>query len=670
MSNVKTNSASWRIKKFYMIKSTISMVKRLFVSAGIAVTDLGLNIKTLRNGISKFASGKTKYYQYFRDGEAIMIDYETLPKNSIGKNRLPKNAQEVYDKLIAENSLAEDIGKESEFNHLKLSLEDLYHNQWPRYLKFYKEKIEDRKRRILFAKSHSIIFGILTCIKSKWPTPMLFEAFRQIMVDEIDSESQPVFHTFSYVYFRRKIVLCRTKGIPETLVHEMLGESREYRRKITGQIKAEIRLLFRKPERLTVVKIIEKIFKKYKVNLSPTSIKSLKKKSLDRNILEYESNGLIAGRQNGLPKIIRFLAEGSGDQYQGDWYKLQFLCKRNRIIIRLWAYVVLDVFSKKIVGWALAEKRSATQAKNAFKMAFKDNIFLPEEIIIDNDSIYRRKIFKRFLFKLNNLEVITTKAHPNIPTWKAEIESSFAVFQKLHSDKPWFIGEDIQSKNIAGNPNNEQRKKLYRDKTSMPTEKEMHVEFAKMVQEYNAITNDRRKTISPNDTFRMNPSKRTIQLEEWMIPFLFWKTIPKKRIKNDGRIDLQIDRVEYCYQITKAEMLWTHKNTDVRMCYDPSDMSKIFIYERFTYKFIGIIEPRMVLNRQNKAEVIRKQRRILREAQQYIRDRKQEDINLVEGATTNNKRSLSKESLADKLIRRRMRITKFEEKVKDVPIHP
>jgi hypothetical protein len=73
----------------------------------------------------------------------------------------------------------------------------------------------------------------------------------------------------------------------------------------------------------------------------------------------------------------------------------------------------------------------STQAKNAFKMAFKDNIFLPEEIIIDNDSIYRRKIFKRFLFKLNNLEVITTKAHPNIPTWKAEIESSFAVFRNF-----------------------------------------------------------------------------------------------------------------------------------------------------------------------------------------------------------------------------------------------
>jgi hypothetical protein len=246
----------------------------------------------------------------------------------------------------------------------------------------------------------------------------------------------------------------------------------------------------------------------------------------------------------------------------------------------------------------------------------------------------------------------------------------FCRFQKLHSDKPWFIGEDIQSKNIAGNPNNEQRKKLYRNKTSMPTEKEMHVEFAKMVQEYNAITNDRRKTISPNDTFRMNPSKRTIQLEEWMIPLLFWKTNPKKRIKNDGRIDLQIDRVEYCYQITKAEMLWTYKNTDVRMCYDPSDMSKIFIFERFTYKFIGIIEPRMVLNRQNKAEVIRKQRRILREAQQYIRDRKQEDIDLVEGGTAKNQKSINKESLADKLIRRRMRITKFEEKVKDVPIHP
>ncbi|MFM7854732.1 MAG: transposase family protein, partial [Flammeovirgaceae bacterium] len=445
--NSPTINASWRIRKYYMIKSPLSMAKKLYYSAGILIADFGYNAKTLRNGISKFATGASKFYQSFRDGGAIMIDHDSVPKNSRGKNKLPANAQAAYDKLVADNKLVEDINKEAEFKQLKQTLEDLYHNKWPRYLSLYEHRIKDRDKRILFAKAHSLVNGILTCMKSKWPSRILFEAFRQIMVDEIDGPSEPVFYTFSYVYFLRKLSLCRTKGIPETLVHEMMGEPREYRRKMTGQVIAFIRLLFRNPRRFTVSAIIKKVSRKYNVILSPSTVKTLKSKSLDRNVLEYDANGVIYSRQNGLPKIIRFLAEAAGDQFQGDWYKLQFFCKRNGIIIRLWAYVVLDVYSKKVVGWALADKPSATQAKNAFKMAFKDHSFLPEEIVIDNDPIYKRSIFKRFCIRLNNLGVITTKAYANIPTWKAEIESFFAVLQKLHSDKPWYFGEDVKSKN-------------------------------------------------------------------------------------------------------------------------------------------------------------------------------------------------------------------------------
>jgi hypothetical protein len=376
MNEKQTINASWRIRKYYMIKSPLSMVKKLYYSAGILISDFGYNAKTLRNGISKFASGATKHYQSFKDGGAIMIDHDSLPKNSQVKNKLPASAQAAYDKLIAESTLAEDINKEAEFKQLKLTFEDLYHNQWPRYLKLYERRIEDRAKRILFAKAHSLLLGILTCMKSKWPARILFEAYRKIMVDEIDSSTEPVFYTFSYVYFLRKLSSCRRKGIPETLVHEMLGEPREYRRKMTGQVIAFIRLLFRNPRRFTVSAIIKKVSKKYNIDLSPSAVKTLKRKSLDRNVLEYDANGVIHGRQNGLPKIIRFLAEAAGDQFQGDWYKLQFLCKRNHIIIRLWAYVVLDVYAKKVVGWALAEKPSAltmiqfTNAKYLSAFAF------------------------------------------------------------------------------------------------------------------------------------------------------------------------------------------------------------------------------------------------------------------------------------------------------------
>jgi hypothetical protein len=633
------------------------------------INRFGWKEKSLRNGLSNNANGRSNFYCSFRDGDAIMVDYDSLPKNSKTKIKLPSTSRGAYELLLSQDKLQEDINRDIEFKNLKLTFEDLYNNQWPRYLNLYVERITNQEERILHAKAHSLLVGILTCIKSKWPLKIVFTAYKQIMVSEIDSSREPVFYTFSYVYFLRKLSTCRRKGIQEALVHEMRGVPREFQVKMTGQIKAFIRNLFRSPKRLLISAIVKKVKSTYGVDLSHSTIKTIKKNSLYRNILEYDSDGKEWGRQNGLPKITRFLAEKSGEQFQGDWYKTQIYCLKNNIIIRLWAYIVLDVFSKKMVGWALAERRLATQAKQAFKMAFADHCILPEEIIVDNDSVYKRGIFKRFWRRLNNLGVVTTKSQPNIPTWKAEVESSFAVFQKLHSDKPWYIGEDIQSKNKAGNPAKELRKKLYRDKKAMLSESEIHIEFAKMVQEYNEMTNDRRKKIAPKDTFRLNPSKRSIKLEVWMIPLLFWMAKTKKRIKNDGRIDLQINNVEYCYQVTKAEMLWQHKNTDVRMCYDPQDLSKIHIFERGTLNYIGEIEPRMVMTRNNKKEVFKKQRRILREAQQYLADARKLDEDLAAGVQPDRK-PINREGLADKQLKRRMRLEKFEKLVDEVEIHP
>ncbi|HTJ48890.1 MAG TPA: transposase family protein [Cyclobacteriaceae bacterium] len=667
---VQQTYGAWRPQKYFVTKRPLSGVIVLFVSVGLLIGRLRMSEKTLRNGISKFTRGSSRFYQSFKDGDSIMIDYDTIPANCKSKLKLPTSAEDTYAMLQGENYLQEQVTRDAEFKNLKNSLEELYRHRWPQFLKFYKEKITDRNEGILFGQSHALLYGVIEARKERWPSKVVFEAVRQIMVAEINAMKEPIFYSFSPVYFWRKVAKCRLRGIAVTLIHEARGVEREYRVKMTGQIKAFIRLEFRKPQRLTVRKIINSVLRRFGVELSESSVKSIKNNSHDRNIIEYDSNGVIHGRQNGLPKVIRFLAQSPGDQFQGDWYKLQVYYKDefNRQK-RLWVYVVLDVFSAKVVGWSLCEKILASSAKEAFKMAFTEHHILPEEIIIDNESKYNHPVFKRFVRKLNNLGVIVTKAYPNIPTWKAEIESFFAVFQKLHSDKSWYIGEDIQSKNIAGNPNDEVRKKIYQDVKNMLTRDQLEIEFSKMVKEYNAMTNNRKKKVSPQETYRMFKPKHAKKFEDWFEPLLFWKTKTKKRIKNDGRIDLQLEGEEYCYQITKAEQLWTHKNTDVRMCYNPKDLSKIYIYERFTHNFIGMIEPRLVMDRNNKKEVMKKQRRILRDAQQWLKDHRKRDEALANGESP-DRHVITQETREDKMIRLRLKRKKFEDEVKAVKVEP
>jgi len=661
------NYGLWGTRKFFALRKPLGKGYDLFVSAGLITDGCGVKHKTARNGVSKFGQGKSKFWKSFRDRDAIMIDYESIPANTKLKARLPIDSSEALDFFRGKEKDAEDVNTDAEISQFQEVLEDVYHNRWPPFQKFYEAKISDNNERILYAKCHALIDSIVSAYKEKWPARVIFGVYQRIMRSELDALHDLKFQTESPVYFWRVIRNCLRQGIAETLVHDSLGVPREYRVKLTGQIKAFARNLLRK--RTTVSNILKAIKESYDVDLAPATIKRLKAKTEDRNVLEYDANGKIWSRQNGLPKITRFLAEAPGEQYQGDFYKLQFVCRgSNGKAVRLWAYVVLDVYSKKVVGWALGEDQSASLAKDAFKMSFIDHCFLPEEIIIDNDKYYQRPVFKTLMRRLRNLGVIVTKSFPKIPTWKAEVESCFAVLQKMHSSKPWYLGEGIRSKNTAGNPPKEIRDELWRKSKvkRMLSVSEMINEFGKMIEEYNYATNDRKKKVAPADTFRMYESKRTIKWEAWMEPLLFWKTMTKKRIKNDGRIDLQIDKVEYCYQVTKAETLWKYKNSDVRMCYNSEDTSKVCVFERGTLKYIGEIDLRMVMTRENKKEIMAKQRRILRDAQQYIKDGRKEDEDAVDGIVGTSARN---ESLADKIIKRQMKRRTFEREVQGVRIH-
>jgi len=656
----------WKTQKFFPIHKAQSKALELYVSAGLLVRRFGISIKTIRNGISKFNRQRSRYWMSFSDREAININWSWVPKNAKVKTKLPEESHKAYEVLKAEFENGEDINVEAEVLHLQKNFEDAYNNRWPSYQKFY-EKISNVEDLILCSKSHALIVAVMAAHKEKWPTKVIFSVYERIIRNELDALATPRFSTTSPVYFWRVIRDCRRQGIPATLMHDSLGVPREYKVKMTGVIKAFIRQLLSDPKNLLISEIIKRVKTKYDVELSRSSIKSFKADRETRNVVEYYSNGKIHSHQNGMPKITRQLAEAPGDQYQGDFYKLQFICLNADKVIRLWAHMVIDVFSKKFVGWALGERPDGDLAAKAFKMAFVDHCFLPEEIIVDNDKLYDQSVFKRLIRRTNNLGVIWTKAFPNTPTWKAEIEGAFSVLQKLHSAKDWYIGESVKSKNVAGNPAQELVREMWSKKSSMLSKSEMITAFGKMVEEYNTETNDRKKVSRAIDFDVSERGKRTIKLEGWMEPLLFWETITKKRIKSDGRIDLEIDTVKYTYQITKPEILWKHKNSDVRMCYNPDDLSRIYIYERYTLKFISVIEPRMVMTRENKNEIKNRQRSILRAAAKYPRDRYKSDQALVAGIT---QPQVNMESLDNKILKRQMRRTKFEKEVAEIPIHP
>jgi len=614
----------WSRHKYFTLLKEFSEFREVWISAAILIERFNITLKTIRNGVSAFGRNKSRHWMSFNDHEAVMINYGTIPANTLRKKKLPENPNKVIELLRATIADYEDINRQAEHRDLYRQFKDAYENRWPPHLKLYKTKISDMANRILYAKCHALIEAILEAVKEKWPNAAIFDCYALIR----DNNTDLKFYSNNIFYFWKKIKFFKGKEIENFLVHGSKGVARENATKMTGQIKAFIRVQLRKSKRLTLKEILDRIEKKFEVSLSKSSIHSVYGE--DKNAIDYFRNGEVYSRINSLPKLTREWAEGPGEQFQGDFYKTQFVCRdQNGRVIRLWLYCVIDVFSKKIVGFTFGETLEIKLAIDAFRMAFTESRYLPEEILVDRDVLYRKIEFKRFRNFINELGVIITKCPPKHPTWRPEIESFFASFQKLFSGKKWYIGEGVKSKNKSGNPAPEYIDFIKKKQHLMITSQQMKIELKKNIQTYNSTPRQKKDIRAPDDYFRLFVSARTNKLEQETLPLLFWSS-RKLLIKDDARIDLSYKGEIHTYQIIESETLWMHKNNYVRVSFNPEDLSHVFIFT-LTREFISKIELRMVLKRNNKDEVLAKHREIIRKSLDYARFDRDNDIEVMNG---------------------------------------
>ncbi len=141
---------------------------------------------------------------------------------------------------------------------------------------------------------------------------------------------------------------------------------------------------------------------------------------------------------------------------------------------------------------------------------------------------------------------------------------------------------------------------------------------------------------TPSELFRMYKSKNVIAFEHWMEPFFFWDT-KTKWIHDDGSIVLMNTPVRgghtYCYtfQIYEDTIFWKYKNSMVKFFYNLEDMSKVYLFERFTWKFIGEIKPTLVLTKANKEEILKIHQQAVRNVNTYRVMKRKQNKNIANG---------------------------------------
>ncbi len=472
---------------YFVLDSIVDKSKELYVSIGLAHTILLIPIKTIKNGIIQNRSHQIRHWVSYCDGFNIWIRYDSIPVNTKNRRKIPLLPDEMYRILQADTTLKEEYFRNQEYSILRADLEQAYSNGFPHFISSYTKDFEDPRERILYSKTHSIFERVLIHWQRKIPPEAIFSAFRDVMYAELTQGNEIVFDTENQRSFWRKIKLAKDIGIKRAIVHASKGVSRGGARQIPDKVTAYIRMLLRRPERLPYPKILSKVRTKFSGNISLSYIKKIAADPETKNLVKHDANGFLYSRANSLPKLSRDLFTSPGECFQGDFYKLQFLYRNHiGVVGRMVGYFILDVFSRKVVGWSLGEEQSEEVALSAFKMAFTSCGFLPNEIWLDNDLYYNTAKFKRFVLSTQSIGVTWKFGEPHMPTERAEIESFFSKFQKqLCSDKKFFIGEGIQSRNRRGRPSAELIKKYWSMKKELPTVQELNAQFTKMIQQYN-----------------------------------------------------------------------------------------------------------------------------------------------------------------------------------------
>jgi len=154
---------------------------------------------------------------------------------------------------------------------------------------------------------------------------------------------------------------------------------------------------------------------------------------------------------------FRLQPDYPGDQYQidGSQVKIPFFNEEERpdllIIIAL-----IDVFSKKIVGYTLTKSETFRSYFDVISQSVTETKCLPAELLSDNLPAFNSKESKNYQEKLKALGVLIRKHKSLNPSDKSAIKNWFGIFNQHYlKDVPGFLGDGIKSRNKDGKPNSD-----------------------------------------------------------------------------------------------------------------------------------------------------------------------------------------------------------------------
>lgn len=542
--------------------------KAIYYNGKLYLKESYINISLDAGSDGDGTEGSRKFDQkggYVEVGGVKWFDYDILSIN-ISASLLDK--EQIIKEIGQSNSLYDSSTNflfQDELSLLYIALEDFETHK----VRFKMFNINKSKLDAL-CKSYAVLDLLLRFNHLK--VFEVYNLYRAISNEEFS------FKTENEDYFYAKFRDAKEFGLVNALTHK--GISNENATKVTKIHEEIVRHFYRDGNKTSQRQILPKINIALKLkDLDTISLSTLNRilaNVYNRNLDDMVRNGTTWIKNTILPFLIRKEPEYPGDHYQIDATRLQIYCKeKGREGSFLWIAVVIDGFSKQIMGFSIDDKETPSLYVRALKHAFQRNGCLPAEILRDNYKGYTTNPELVDLIKTTeNLGVIWRAHQVGNPRDKGIVESFNNVFNNtICRNVIGFVGEGIKSRNINARPNPEILYILKKGKMLYNRDQLIKV-VTERVHYYNQKKEN--KPESPLEKYRTKKEKNIIRFTSKNEPLIFYKKKILKMMRST--ICLTVNGYAHFYQLNNLELMLKLNNANIQVRYNPIDLDTIYVY--------------------------------------------------------------------------------------------
>jgi transposase InsO family protein len=512
-----------------------------------------------------------------------LIAYDSINTYIIKKFKLPQTSELI--EIARVNFKIEKENNKAKASIIINRILEFEYAQWESLRNVYLKEFLDEEKLEMYCKTHVLLSKIIELneIENGFKLKDLFNAY--CCFDGL------VFQTDNYTSFCNKIRKIRKcKSLEDELLHGL-------RKQISNNFKMSEDIIIEIIRHMGNPKIynaghITEFLNDYLIrqNRKPISISSVERVMA----LSYVKNETMLSRygnkyanENLLPHAHFILPHKEGILWMMDGTRFQFPYKGGaKKFNYLTFFIVLDGYSKKIMGYSYDDSENSTMVIEAFEKAARNTQYLPTEIVTDNSTAYRSKEFIRIIATAKSMGVNWRTNKTNNPRDSHYVERCFGVIQEKYCKKhDGYLGDGIKSRNRNGRISPEETAKNLKNK-NLRTRDELVKLIETIINEYNESRH--REALIKKDEYELQLQEKrkidSIPLNPINYATLFWSS--RELIVNMGMVSFTMNKETYNFNIYDEEIIRNYHGNKVKVRYNESDLTKVMLFELNSDKYI------------------------------------------------------------------------------------